>query len=683
MTRTMSAALALAAMCALPLGGAAQQKRPMTFEDFIGFPVPGAPQIAPDGKAVVYTVTTYSLKDNKGTTRIWMAPLDGGAPARELTAGPGSDSDPRWSPNGSELAFVSTRSGTPQVWVLPMAGGEARQVTDLKTGASSLVWAPDGRTIYFVSDLEWPPKSKLDSLEDGYPTDARMWDHLLYRHWNEWRSGLREHLFSVPVAGGASKDLTPWDRDVPTITLPGDGDVSVAPDGSEIAFTMNPDSVVTVGTNNDIFVMHPDGTGRHAVTTNRGDQNTPRYAPDGRYLAYLSQPTPGFEADRTHLMILDRQSGTATDLTPDWPLSVGGIVWAPDSRAIYATVEERGRVGVYRIGVPDGARTRVLYGGTVGAFSLGPQGRTLAYVHSTADRPQEIFAAGSDGSAVRQLSHLTDKVVVGLDMKPAEDFAFVGADGDSVHGFLIKPPGFDPAKKYPMVYLVHGGPQGAWLDEWHPRWNYQMFAEPGYVLAAVNFHGSTGYGQAFTNSISRHWGDRPYEDLMKGVDAVLKQYPFIDSNRMGAAGASYGGYMIYWMEGHTQRFKAMVDHDGVFNTVSMFGSTEELWFPLHEFGGNPYGSARDLYEKWSPLNFVKNWKTPMLIVHSQHDYRLDLSQGLQAFTALQQMGVPSRFLYFPDEFHFVTKPRDRRLWWATVLDWLGSYLHPEGVAGSR
>ncbi len=675
MIRTMSAGLALAALLVLPLKGTAQQKRPLTFEDFIGFPVPGDPQIAPDGKSVVYTVTTYSLKENKGTTRIWTAPLEGGAP-RALTSGPGSDAEPRWSPDGSELAFVSTRSGTPQIWVLPMDGGEAHPVTDIETGASSPLWSPDGSTIYFVSDLRWPSPSSLDSLQAGFPTEARMWDHLLYRHWNEWRSGQREHLFSVAAAGGKATDLTPWDRDVPTITLPGDGDVSVAPDGSEIAFTMNADAVVPTGTNNDVFVMHPDGTGRHALTTNKGNQNTPRYSPDGRYLAYMSQPTPVFEADREHLMLLDRQSGQATDLTPDWTLSVGGIVWAPDSRAIYTAVDERGRIGVYRIDIPDGKRTRVLYGGTVGAFSLGPQGRILAYVHSTANRPPELFAAGSDGSDIRAVTHLTDAKVAELDMKPAEDFGFVGAKGDSVHGYLIKPPGFDATKKYPLVYLVHGGPQGAWEDEWHPRWNYQMFAAPGYVLAAVNFHGSTGYGQAFTNSISLHWGGWPYEDLMKGVDALLKKYPFIDSDRMGAAGASYGGYMIYWMEGHTDRFKVMVDHDGVFNTVSAFGSTEELWFPLHEFGGNPYGDARDRYEKWSPLNFVKNWKTPMLVVHSQHDYRLDLSEGLQAFTALQEMGVPSRFLYFPDEFHFVTKPRNRRLWWATLTEWLGSYLHP-------
>jgi len=682
MTRTMSACLSLAALLLAPVAATAQQARPLRFEDFLGFAVPGDPQIAPNGKSVVYTVTEYSLKDDKGTTRIWLAPLDGGS-AHTLTGGPGSDSNPRWSPDGSQLAFVSTRSGAPQVWVLPMTGGEARQVTTLETGASSPVWAPDGRTVYFVSDVEWPAPSRLDELEGDFPTSALMWDHLLYRHWNEWRAGRREHLFAVPSTGGDARDLTPWDKDVPTITLPGYGDVAAAPDGTELAFVMNPDSVVPTGTNNDVFVMRPDGSGRRAVTTNKGDQNTPAYAPDGRYLAYRSQPTPGFEADRTHLMILDRQSGQTTDLTADWSLSVGQIVWAPDSKAIYATVEERGRVGIYRIDVPGGARKRVLYEGAVGSFSLSADGSALAFSRSTANRPQELFAVGSDGTNVRALTHLNDEAVAGLDMKPAEDFAFIGAEGDSVHGFLIKPPGFDPSRKYPLVYLVHGGPQGAWEDQWHPRWNYQMFAAPGYVLAAVNFHGSTGYGQAFTNSISEHWGDRPYEDLMKGVDFLLRRYPFIDPDRLGAAGASYGGYMVYWMEGHTDRFKVMVDHDGVFNTVSMYGSTEELWFPLHEFGGNPYGSRRDLYEKWSPLNFVKNWKTPMLVVHSQHDYRLDLSQGLQAFTALQQMGVPSRFLYFPDEFHFVTKPRDRRLWWATVLDWLGEYLHPEAQGGSR
>ena len=290
----------------------------------------------------------------------------------------------------------------------------------------------------------------------------------------------------------------------------------------------------------------------------------------------------------------------------------------------------------------------------------------LVYLHESATQPPEVWMAE------KAVSHQNDSLLARLQLSPLEPYGFQGALGDSVFGWILKPPAFDPTKRYPLVYLVHGGPQGAWEDNWQPRWNYEMFAAPGYVVAAVNFHGSTGYGQPFTDAISQHWGDYPFEDLMKGLD-VVAQLPYVDSTRMGAAGASYGGYMIYWMAGHTNRFKVLVDHDGVFDPVSMYGSTEELWFPQWEFGGTPYDN-RALYEKWSPLNFVTQWKTPMLIVHSQLDYRVDLSQGFQAFTALKQMGLPGKFLYFPDEGHFVLKPRNRRVWWGTVLDWLGQYL---------
>ena len=347
-------------------------------------------------------------------------------------------------------------------------------------------------------------------------------------------------------------------------------------------------------------------------------------------------------------------------------MSVGSYTWCPSSRCIYAVVEERGRDHIYRIDVPGFRRTRVVTGGVNTNVQVAPDGRTLVYLHQSNTEPPEVWLAG------KPLSHHNDSAVATLDLPPLEEFGFIGALGDSVFGWLQKPPGFAVGKRYPLVYLIHGGPQGAWLDSWGARWNFQMFASRGFAVAAVNFHGSTGYGQKFTDAISRHWGDYPYEDLMKGLDVVAR-LPYVDSTRMGAAGASYGGYMVYWIAGHTDRFKVLVDHDGVFNTVSMAGTTEELWFTDWEFGGDPY-AHRDLYRQWNPLNFVDRWRTPMLIVHSQLDYRVDLSEGYQAFTAAKRMGVAAKFLYFPDEGHWVLRPRNRRIWWGTVLDWLAGYL---------
>jgi dipeptidyl aminopeptidase/acylaminoacyl peptidase len=439
---------------------------------------------------------------------------------------------------------------------------------------------------------------------------------------------------------------------------------------------------VADNTNVDVYLAGPDGAGTHALTTSRGADNTPRYSPDGRWLAYLSMERPGFEADRVRLVLVGRkdgktEAGSVVEATQGWALSVGSYTWCPDSRCVYAVVEERGRDNLYRIDVPSFHRSVVVGNSGVNTNpGLTSDGKTLVYLHQSNTQPAEVWAAG------RQLTHHTDSGVAALDLKPLEPYGFVGALGDSVFGWILKPPGFDPGRRYPVVYLVHGGPQGAWDDNWHARWNYQMFAARGYVVAAVNFHGSTGYGQKFTDAISQHWGDYPFEDVMKGLDVVAR-LPYVDSTRMGAAGASYGGYMVYWIAGHTDRFKVLVDHDGVFNPVSMAGTTEELWFVNWEFGGTPYGN-RALYEKWSPLNFVQNWKTPTLIVHSQLDYRVDLSEGYQAFTALKARGVPAKFLYFPDEGHWVLKPRNRRLWWSTLLDWLDQYLKPGATAtGAR
>ena len=662
------------------------QKRAITFDDFIAMKAVGDPQLSPDGKWVAYAVTEYSLKENRGTGRIWLAELETGQ-TRRVTEGPGSDRQPRWSPDGRTLGFVSTRQNGPQLWVLPIAGGEARRVTNLGDGVSDPVWLPDGKGLLVTSDIKWPADQEIDRRNGDYPTDARIWTDLLWRHWDDWRAGKRQHLFLVTLAGNAAKDITPFDHDVPTIATSGDGDLAVSPDGKEVAFAMHGDSTVADNTNVDIYLASPDGSGMHVLTPGRGADNTPRYSPDGRWLAYLSLERPGFEADRVRLMLVGRSDpkglpdgrgrtvGPNVEATKSWTLSVGSYTWCPDSKCVYAVVEERGRDNVYRIDVPSFRRSVVVGNSGVNTNpSLTPDGKTVVYLHQSNTQPAEVWASG------RQLTHHTDSSVAALDLKPLEPYGFVGALGDSVFGWILKPPGFDPARRYPLVYLVHGGPQGAWDDNWHARWNYQMFAARGYIVAAVNFHGSTGYGQKFTDAISQHWGDYPLEDVMKGLDVVAR-LPYVDSTRMGAAGASYGGYMIYWIAGHTDRFKVLVDHDGVFDPVSMAGTTEELWFVDWEFGGTPYAN-RALYEKWSPLNLVQSWKTPMLIVHSQLDYRVDLSEGYQAFTALKVRGVPAKFLYFPDEGHWVLKPRNRRLWWSTVLDWLDQYLKPTGT-GAR
>jgi dipeptidyl aminopeptidase/acylaminoacyl peptidase len=643
------------------------QKRAITFEDFIAVKVVGDPRASPDGRTVAYTVTEYSLQENRGTTRIWLADPATGR-TRAVTSGPGSDRQPRWSPDGKHLAFVSTREGGAQVWVAAAAGGEARKVTSLPDGVTDPVWLPDGSGLLVVSDVKRPSQQEIDRRNGAYPTDARIWTELFYRHWNEFRAGRRQHVFRVDLATGEARDLTPVDHDVPTIATGGDGDVAIAPDGKEIAVAMHGDSVVADNTNVDVYLLGAQGGGMLPLTSaNRGADNEPRWSPDGRWLAYLSMERPGFESDRRRLMLVGRSDNRTVEATRGWDLSIGQYAWCPNSRCIYAVVEERGKDNIYRIEVPSFRRSAVVrsHGVNTGVLVL-PDNRTLVYLHQSNTQPAELWVSG------RQLTHHNDSLVAALDLNPLEEFGFRGALGDSVFGWVLKPPAFDPARRYPLVYLIHGGPQGAWVDNWHARWNYQMFASRGYVVAAVNFHGSTGYGQAFTDAISRHWGDYPLEDLMKGLDVVTR-LPFVDSTRMAAAGASYGGYMIYWLAGHTDRFKALVAHDGVFNTASMYGSTEELWFVEWEFGGAPYGS-RELYEKWSPLNFVQNWKTPILIVHGQNDYRVDVSEGYQAFTAARKMNVPAKFLYFPDEDHWVTRPRNRRLWWGTVLDWLDEHL---------
>ncbi|RPI25282.1 MAG: S9 family peptidase [Acidobacteria bacterium] len=645
-------------------------RRPISFDDFIALDVVSDLQLSPDGRVAAFVVTDYSLQANRGNSDIWVVSVKDRTEARQLTKSPGPDSQPRWSPDGKQLAFVSDRDGSSQIYLIPTAGGEAKKASKLDVSPANLTWSPDGSSIAFSADVSWPKQA-----EDTLPTQAKVWDELFYRHWNEWRVGVRSHLFLLDLKTGDTRDLTPVDADFPTLALGGYQDLTFTPDGKSIAVVANLDPNRAASTNNDILLIPVEGGAPADLTkANPSNDNNPLFSPDRKWMAYRAQMRPGFEADRQRLMLMNWETREVRDVTPDWQLGVDEIVWSPDSRFIYAEVEEQARNVFYRISIPDGKRERIVKEGHNQSLRITPDGNTIICLRETAQSPDQVYAVDLSGGSARQLSQINAKALSQLEMNPVEDFWFTGAKNERVHGLLLKPPAFNPNQKYPLVYLIHGGPQGAMQDSFHARWNYQMFAAPGYVVAMVNFHGSTGYGQEFTDSISSHWGDYPYEDLMKGLDYLLVQYPFIDSTRLAAAGASYGGYMVYWLGTQTKRFKCLVAHDGVYNPESMYGATEELWFPEWDFGGTPW-TSRETYRKWSPQNFAQNYSTPMLVVHGQLDYRVDVSQGFEAFTALRKHGVPARFLYFPDEGHWVLKPRNRRLWWNEVMAWLAKYLN--------
>src|SRR6267378_2155650 len=484
----------------------AAQKRAIKFEDFIALKSVSDPQLSPDGKWVAYTVSTPSLQDNRNVSRVWVVEVATGT-SRQLTGGPGSDRQPRWSPDGKTLAFVSTRDSGAQVWVLPIGGGDARKVSHVPDGVSDPLWLPDGSGLLVVSDMKWPPNQEIDQRNGQYPTDARIWTGLMWRHWDDWRAGKRQHVFRVDVATGKSTDLTQVDIDIPTIATSGDGDVAISPDGSEIAVAMHSDATVADNTNVDIYLLGREGLNERTRIESRtgspGADNTPRFSPDGKWLSYLSMERAGFEADRQRLMLVGRSPGRPVgpgDATVGWDLSVGSYIWCPNSKCIYAVVEERGRDNIYRIDVPGYKRTRVITGGVNTGVQVGPDNRALVYLHQSNTQPPEVWVSG------KALTHHNDSALATLDLPPLEEFSFVGALGDSVFGWSQRPPGFDPSRKYPLIYLIHGGPQGAWTDSWGPRWNNQMFAARGggFVVAEVNFHGSTGYGQKFTDAISQH-----------------------------------------------------------------------------------------------------------------------------------------------------------------------------------
>ena len=651
----------------------AQPKRAITFDDLISFGRVSDPQISQDGKTVAFVVTWQLKEENKSTSNIYLVDIIGGD-VRQLTNAKGGNNSPRWMPDGKTIAFISTRDGESQIWTISVGGGEAKEISHIATEASGLIVSPDGKWFAFSSNVypecldEDCNAKRLEALEKS-KVKAKIFTTLPYRVWNSWKDGKRSHLFIMPSNDGKAIDVTPGEFDTPPIDLGGNWDYTFSPDSKEIAFTKNPDTLIAVSTNNEIYIVPVTGGTPKNISNNPANDSQPLYSPDGKYIAYRMMRRAGFEADRRELVLYERASGKLVNLTETFDYSVSDVVWSPDSKSIYFNADDKGNVSIFKVTVTDKKIKTIFDKGFNTSLRLTPDGKMLVFTEETTKTPTELFRMNIDGKDLKQITFINIEKVSQLEMNSLENFWFDGAGGTRVQGFILKPPFFSIKYKYPLIFLVHGGPQGQWGDEFHYRWNAQMFASRGYVVVMINPRGSTGYGQRFTDEISKDWGGKVYEDLMNGLDYVLKTYSFIDGNRMAAAGASYGGYMMNWILGHTNRFRCIVSHDGVFNPASAYGTTEELWFNEWEFGGTPYKNP-ELYKKWSPMEFAQNFKTPTLVIHGQRDYRLDVSEGFQLFTALQRQGVKSKMLYFPDEFHFVSKPQNAELWYKTVLDWI-------------
>lgn len=671
-------------VCVVALSAAAQS--PFGFDDLMKIRRVADPQLSPDGRIVAYTVGDVNMTANKVVSQIYVAEIGrSDRQPRQLTHAAGSSSAPRWSPDGKKLAFVTGG----QIWIMDADGDDKKQLSSISTGASNPAWSPDGRWIAFVSDVYWECaddacNKRRDEEAEAGKVKAIVTERLLYRHWSEWRDKKRTHVFVMPSEGGKAVDFTPGDFDSPPYAASSGVDYAFSPDSREVAFLKNPDKVEATSTNSDIIVRSMfDKSEKNITVNNRGYDASPTYTSDGRYIIFRSQATPTFEADRWRLMRYNRQTGETVELTRGFDQQVDEFVISNDSKTVHFIAGVRGRNRLFTIPVEPDFRQRIATHvrdasqfseqlGSVSNLNVSNDGRTVVFAASSMTSPTEVYVASVGASAASLVSRANST----LRLSKPEDVNWTGAMGAKVHGWLVKPANFDPSRKYPLIVLIHGGPQGAWMDNWGYRWNPQIYANAGYVVFAPNPRGSTTYGQKFVDEVSADWGGKAFVDIKNGVAEVIKN-PFVDRNRMGAAGASYGGYMIDWLLGHNNdprfKFKAFVSHAGVYNLESMATATEELWFVNWEFKGMPWENPVN-YNRWSPHKFVKNFDTPTLVTAGELDYRVPVDQSFQLFTGLQLRGVPSKLLVFPDEGHWILKPQNSEFWHQNVLGWFDKYL---------
>jgi dipeptidyl aminopeptidase/acylaminoacyl peptidase len=684
--RLLMLGTALVASGAIAQGGT---PRGFTVEDMVSMERVGSPAVSPDATRVIYTVRTTDLAKNRGHTELWMVDLRAAKPVpQRLTSNAASSSDPEWSASGDAVYFLSSRSGSSQVWRLAVAGGEPTRVTDLAIDVDNFRIAPNGERIALsmavfrdCPDLACT-KTRLEKTAKE-KTSGLVYDRLFARHWDTWSDGRNAVLFSAPV--DSSGRVT-----APPVSLSGslDGDVPSKPFGDREEYRFSPDGKTIVfsariagkteawSTNFDLFTVPAAGGAapRNLTPDNPAWDTKAIYSPDGRTMAYLAMARPGFEADRFQIMLMDVASGAKRKLAEAWDRSPGSIAWSADGKAIIADAEDVGNHRLFAIDVANGKVRALSDKGAIGGFDVRRD--TVVYALSNLQSGAQLFSQKLSGGKAVQLTHQNADKLTGVKFGEFEQFSFAGANGDTVHGYVMKPWNATPGGKYPIAFLVHGGPQGSFGNGWSYRWNPQVFAGAGYATVFIDFHGSTGYGQKFTDSISNDWGGKPLEDLQKGLAAAVAKYPWLDRERSCALGASYGGYMMNWIQGNwADGFKCIVNHDGVFDVRGMAYSTEEQWFTDWENGGAQF-NVPDNYERFNPVNFVSKWKTPMLVVQGDLDFRIPTAQGLSAFTALQRRGIESKLLVFPDENHWVLKPSNSLLWHHTVLGWLDQHIKP-------
>jgi dipeptidyl aminopeptidase/acylaminoacyl peptidase len=657
----------------LTTGALFAQRRTFDVQMMLSLSRVSEPALSPNGKQVAFSVQTVDFEKNIKPKQIYVVPVTGGSPV-QLTHEGNDNERPRWSADSELIYFISDRSGSSQIWVMDNVGGHTRQIATLSTEASGLLVSPNGKKLVFQSSV-YPEcgaddacnKDKIDA-EAKSKVKARVYTSLLYRHWTAYESKRRQHLLVIDADGSNAKDLTPGPHDVPPFSLGGPDDYTISPDSIELAFTMNADTDAATSTNSDIYTVPLAGGEVHKITIGLGADNSPLYSPDAKLLAFRSQVRAGYESDRWRLIVLDRTSGKVTNLTEALDRWVGSMTWLPDSERLVFTAEDRGRTGLQMIAVAGGGLRPIISGAsTLDDVQFTPDGETMIYTQQSGSKPVEIFKATAGSGTGVALTHFNDLAIANSTVRPLEEMKV-----DDIQSFIVKPPDFSPVKKYPVLFLIHGGPQGAWGETWSYRWNPQVFASAGYLVVMPNPRGSTGYGQKFIDDINGEWGGKVYDDIMAVADHVAA-LPYVDADRMAAAGGSFGGYMIDWMLGHTTRFKALISHSGVYDLRSMAGETEELWFPQWEFKGMPWDNP-DMYAKWSPSFFANSFKTPTLVLHGELDYRVPVGQGMQLFTALQMQKVPSKIVLFPDEGHWISKPQNSVLWYGQFLEWVGEWL---------